>query len=130
MTQALVARGYLNGAADKRFDVTVAGADWFARLGLDTASIKPGRGGIARQCLDWTEREHHVAGPLGTRLLGLLCEQGWLIRSKASRAVQVTPKGAALLREMLGIDATSVMRASISDDGGCAPIAADRACAS
>lgn len=130
MTQALVARGYLHDAADKRFEVTAAGADWFARLGLDTASIKPGRGGIARQCLDWTEREHHVAGPLGTRLLGLLCEQGWFIRSKASRAVQVTPKGAALLREMLGIDAVSVMRASVSDDRGDAPIAAGRACAS
>ncbi|PMS15033.1 transcriptional regulator [Trinickia dabaoshanensis] len=130
VTQALVTRDYLRSEADKRFEVTTAGADWFTRLGLDLASMKPGRRGIARQCLDWTEREHHVAGPLGTRLLGALCEHGWLIRSNASRAVQVTPKGAALLRETLGIDAAALMRAAAAghrDDTGSA---AECACAS
>ncbi|MGN6233350.1 MAG: ArsR/SmtB family transcription factor [Trinickia sp.] len=130
VTQALVRRGYLIGADDKRFDVMPAGAAWLARMGLDLASIKPGRRGIARQCLDWTEREHHLAGPLGARLLDLLCESGWLMRSKSSRAVQVTPKGAASLREELGIDAVSVMRATGDEPRNDAGIAADEARAS
>lgn len=125
VTQALVRRGYLIGGDDKRFDVTPAGAAWLARMGLDLASIKPGRRGIARQCLDWTEREHHLAGPLGARLLDLLYENGWLMRSKSSRAVQVTPKGAASLREELGIDAISVMRATGDEHGDGAQAEAD-----
>ena len=115
VTQALVARGCLIEGDDKRFEVTAEGAAWFARLGLELASIKPGRHGIARQCLDWTEREHHVAGPLGTRLMAALCERGWLVRSKSSRAVQVTPLGAAAFRETLGVDIAMVMRASAAE---------------
>lgn len=111
VASALVARGHLVESADKRYDVTAAGADWFARIGLDTATIKPGRHGVAKQCLDWTEREHHVAGPLGARFMTALCEQGWLMRSKTSRAVQVTPKGVASFREWLGVDVADVMRA-------------------
>lgn len=111
VTQALVERGYLVEAEGKRFEVTAAGTAWFAKMGLDIASVKPGRNGIARQCLDWTEREHHVAGPLGARFMTALCEQGWLMRSKASRAVQVTPKGSASFREALGVDVVHVMRA-------------------
>ncbi len=112
VTQTLVARGWLAKAADKQYEVTPEGAAWFAQLGLDIASIKPGRHGIARQCLDWTEREHHLAGPLGTRLMAALCERGWLVRAKSSRAVQVTPQGAASFRETLGIDIATVMRES------------------
>ena len=51
----------------------------------------------AQQCLDWTERTHHLAGPLGVHLLNALCEADWLRRSKNSRAVLVTPKGWAQL---------------------------------
>jgi DNA-binding transcriptional ArsR family regulator len=127
ITQALVARGYLIGAEDKRYEVTSAGSDWLARMGLDLASIKPARRGIARQCLDWTEREHHLAGPLGARLLDLFCELGWLMRSKSSRAVQVTPKGAASLRAELSIDAVSVLHAASGEARNDARAAANEA---
>jgi DNA-binding transcriptional ArsR family regulator len=109
VAHALAARGYLAAAADKQWEITAEGAAWFARLGVDTASIKPGRRGVARQCLDWTEREHHLAGPLGTRMMTALCEHGWVRRSASSRAVQVTPQGAAAFRETLGIDIATLM---------------------
>ena len=32
-------------------------------------ALHAGRDGVARQCLDWTERRPHLAGPLGTALL-------------------------------------------------------------
>lgn len=104
VTQALEARGYLVAAADKQFNVTPTGIAWFNSMGLDTATIKPTRWGLARQCLDWTERQHHMAGPLGVRFMALLCAKGWLRRHKGSRAVQVTPQGWAGLKEQLGID--------------------------
>ncbi|WP_206950815.1 ArsR/SmtB family transcription factor [Trinickia acidisoli] len=134
VTRALVTLGYLVDAGDKRYEVTTAGAEWFARMGFEVASIKPGRRGIARQCLDWTEREHHVAGPLGARLMTALCERGWLMRSKSSRAVQVTPQGAAWLREALGVDAASILREATVvhpyETQADADAARDRACAS
>jgi hypothetical protein len=77
-------------------------------MGLDVAALKPTRRGLARQCLDWTERRHHLAGPLGVAFMTQLCAKGWLRRLKNSRAVQVTPKGWAGLKEQLGVDERAV----------------------
>ncbi|SFM58658.1 ArsR/SmtB family transcription factor [Methylobacterium pseudosasicola] len=104
VTGALQARGYLVPAAGKRFDVPPAGAAWFAGLGLEVDRLRPGRHGLARQCLDWTEREHQLAGPLGVQLMSLLCAKGWLRRSETTRAVQVTPTGWTGLKKELGLD--------------------------
>lgn len=104
LTQGLQARGLIEAAPDKQFLITAAGDAWFAELGLDTRQLKTSRRGQAWQCLDWTEREHHLAGPLGVQLLSVLCAKGWLRRVKASRVVQVTPEGWLGLKA-LGIDA-------------------------
>jgi hypothetical protein len=93
VTEAVRARGFIMPAADKRFTVTPAGFAWFAGIGLDVAAVKPTRRGLARQCLDWTERTHHLAGPLGVQFMTTLCANGWLRRAKESRAVETTPKG-------------------------------------
>jgi hypothetical protein len=42
----------------------------------NVAALKPARRGLARRCLDWTERAHHLARPLGVHLLGTLCAAG------------------------------------------------------
>ncbi|SDR36539.1 transcriptional regulator, ArsR family [Paraburkholderia fungorum] len=111
ITLGLIERGFLMPASDKTFDVTQAGSAWFAGMGLDVDALRPGRHGIARQCLDWTERRHHLAGPLGVGLLDLLCSKGWLRRAKASREVQITPDGWTGLREQLGLTPESIERA-------------------
>jgi predicted transcriptional regulator len=108
VTQALQDRAFIVAAADKQFGVTQAGMEWFSAMGLDVAALKPTRRGLARQCLDWTERRHHLAGPLGVELMSRLCVIGWVRRSKSSRAVQVTPKGWAGLKEQLGVDERAV----------------------
>jgi DNA-binding transcriptional ArsR family regulator len=108
VTQALQDRGFISAAADKQFEVTHDGMGWFSAMGLDVAALKPTRRGLARQCLDWTERRHHLAGPLGVELMSRLCAIGWVRRSKSSRAVQVTPKGWAGLKEQLGVDERAV----------------------
>ena len=103
VTQGLQARGFILPAPDKQFAITAAGGAWFARMGIDMAALKPTPQGLARQCLDCTERTHHLAGPLGVQLLAALCDAGWLRRSRESRAVQMTPKGIAGLKQQLGI---------------------------
>lgn len=106
--QALQIRGYLIATADNQFDVTPEGLAWFSQMGMNVHMLKPTRRGLARQCLDWTERQHHLAGPLGVQLMALLCKKGWLRRLKGSRAVQVTPPGWTGLKEQLGIDPSTL----------------------
>jgi len=89
----------------KRVDVTEAGVAWFdVVFGIDLTKLRPGRYGLACKCLDWTERRHHLAGPLGARLFQRCCDLGWLTRSPQSRAVRLTRKGRDGLRAQLGID--------------------------
>lgn len=104
VTQALVSRGALVETEDKQFDVTPHGHQWFAGIGLDVSAVRPTRRGLARQCLDWTERQHHLAGPLGVQFMAVMCGHGWLRREKSSRAVQITPSGWDALKEHLGIE--------------------------
>jgi DNA-binding transcriptional ArsR family regulator len=104
ITRALQDRGFIVERPEKRFDVLPAGVAWFGSLGLDVTSLKPAKGGVARQCLDWTERTYHLAGPLGAEVLRILCARGWLRRSKTSRAVQITPIGRMEIKFHLGVD--------------------------
>ncbi|OEC94678.1 helix-turn-helix transcriptional regulator [Rhizobium sp. YK2] len=103
LTHGLVEEGFLVAAEKKRFELTPDGAKWFDRMGMNTASIRPTRHGLARQCLDWTEREHHLAGPLGVHLTNFLFAKGCIRRAPSSRAVDVTPKGWKVLKEHFGI---------------------------
>ncbi|WP_097461351.1 ArsR/SmtB family transcription factor [Mangrovitalea sediminis] len=103
VTRALVEKGYILPAQDKRFEITTLGAEWFGDLGLDICALNPSRRGLARQCLDWTERDHHLAGPIGVQLLTVFCDNGWLRRSKNSRIIHVTPPGWAALARHLDV---------------------------
>ena len=103
---ALEKRGLIASAGQgKRVNVTRAGAAWFEVVfKIDVRELRPGRHGLACRCLDWTERRHHLAGPLGTRMFQRCCDLGWLSRTRQSRAVALTRKGRSKLREHLGID--------------------------
>ncbi len=108
VTHGLQERGFIVEAADKQFAVPGAGIEWFETIGLDMDTLKPTRRGLARQCLDWTERTHHLAGPLGVGFMAVMCAKGWLRRAKDSRAVRVTPEGWAELKRHLGVEAESI----------------------
>jgi DNA-binding transcriptional ArsR family regulator len=89
----------------KSVEVTRAGAAWLeAVFTIDVRELKPGRHGLACRCLDWTERRHHLAGPLGARLFQRCCDLGWLKRTPQSRAVRITQRGRNSLQVHLGID--------------------------
>lgn len=108
VADALVARDLLTPADDKLYDVPDAGRAWFDELGIEVAALSSPRG-VARRCLDWTERRHHLAGPLGVKLLAAMSQRGWLVLEVKGRAVRLTAEGAAALRDLLGV--------SLDDDG-------------
>jgi DNA-binding transcriptional ArsR family regulator len=108
ITKAMLSHGYLAHGDGKAYIVPPGGVEWFGHLGLDVDRMTPGRHGIAGQCLDWTEREHHLAGPLGTQFLARACDLEWFQRPPCTRAVDITPKGWQALKAHLGIEKPSI----------------------
>ena len=104
INDALQKRGILIPRRDKQYRVTDEGRLWFAKLGIDIAGVECNRSNLARQCLDWTERRHHLAGALGAELLQRFFEMKWVARVDRTRAVRVTTKGQEQLRKLLGIE--------------------------
>jgi DNA-binding transcriptional ArsR family regulator len=61
-----------------------------AALGIDLGELEGQRRPVVRGCLDWSERELHVAGGLGAALASRLFELGWIRRRVGNRSVEVT----------------------------------------
>jgi DNA-binding transcriptional ArsR family regulator len=102
ITRALLDRGALRSAGG-HFDVTPAGVRLLGELGVDLAAARARRRAFAPACLDWSERVPHVAGALGAALLDLLFDRGWIERTPASRAVEVTLAGRRGISRTFGI---------------------------
>lgn len=58
-------------------------------LGIDLADLEARRRPVVRGCLDWSERELHVAGGLGAALANRIFELGWIRRREGNRSVEV-----------------------------------------
>ena len=91
---------------DETAQVTERAAAALARLGLSVDALQGGSGKrpVCRPCLDWGERRMHLAGQLGALLCTHCLDQGWLLRKRDSRALEVTPRGATALRNWLGTE--------------------------
>lgn len=93
------------GANESDYDVTRAGAEGLARLGVDVDAARSQRRRFACACLDWSERRPHLAGALGAALLARALERGWVARDLDSRALALTRSGKRALRERFGVAA-------------------------
>jgi DNA-binding transcriptional ArsR family regulator len=75
-----------------------------AELGIDAAPLEDLRRPVVRGCLDWSERELHVAGALGAALAERFFELGWIKRRAGNRSVEVTAQGRVGFSDALGIE--------------------------
>lgn len=100
-------KGYILVREDDPTQLLVSkdGERWFSSIGLDITNLKPGTRGLAHRCLDWTERRHHLAGPVASALLSRFLELDWLRRVDETRAVKLTDKGMTAMRDHLGLGA-------------------------
>lgn len=105
VVDALLAQGYLLAptALPKVFEVTDEGRRWFAEFGIALDAHRPSRRPLARRCLDWTERRHHLAGFLGERMLLRLQARRWLQANPSDRVLRLTQAGQRGLRDSLGL---------------------------
>ena len=81
--------------------LTPYGAEWFANLGVDAAAAARERRTLCRPCVDWSERRQHLAGALGSALLGRVCHLGWAKRETGSRVIRFTPRGQRAFLELV-----------------------------
>lgn len=102
VTEALIARRLIVPAAGQ-YEVTEDGHAWFAALGVDVAALEVGRRRLARPCLDWSERRHHLAGALGAAFTDQLLQRAWLARIPGGRAARLTRTGEQELSARLGV---------------------------
>ena len=78
----------------------VRAAEELAALGIDLEPLSGQRRPLVRGCLDWSERELHVAGSLGAALTARLFELGCIVRRDGRRSVAVTERGGELFAEL------------------------------
>ena len=100
LADALVAERWLEDDG-RAYRVTPLGARSLRALGIEANGRRAQV--AARRCLDWTERRHHVAGPVGTALAELALGRGWVRRMRGTRAVLVTPAGRQQLKRIFNI---------------------------
>jgi DNA-binding transcriptional ArsR family regulator len=88
------------GAIEPGFSLGSSASSWFARLGVEVASLPYGRRPLLRVCTDWTEQREHLAGTLGAAICASMLTAGWVVRRPSSRALLVTPLGEGRLRPL------------------------------
>ncbi|MFC4223424.1 ArsR/SmtB family transcription factor [Lysinibacter cavernae] len=85
-----VARGWVDYSGD---GVSLRNLTQLAdELGL-TIKLSEGRRQDVRLCMDWTEREPHLAGKLGAAVLAAMLNANWLQRRREDRSLRVTSVG-------------------------------------
>lgn len=94
LTDKLLALGYITESG-KDFVLHETGKQKLKQFGVDVEGNPKSRRSFARQCLDWSERRHHLAGSLGAALTNRLFELGWIERRPDNRSVIVTDAGIA-----------------------------------
>lgn len=88
----MCAAGWLS-EEDGALKLTASGELGLLALGIDLQQVGRQRRQRLCACPDWSERKPHLGGALGAALLSLCEGEGWLRRSKESRALQVSPQG-------------------------------------
>jgi len=107
--EALVGQGFLVVTADG-LDLSPRGRRQFIAEGIDVCALKRNNRPLCRSCLDWSERRHHLAGPLGAAILGLILDRGWASRDRNGRAILFSGEGERRFADFLGKDSGRLPR--------------------
>jgi DNA-binding transcriptional ArsR family regulator len=98
---ALERDGLLVSSGERDFELTQRGEEFLAKWRIDAAELRRSHRSFARRCLDWTERQDHLAGALGAAICHRFLELRWITRDKHSRAVHLSLAGRQQLTRLL-----------------------------
>ena len=96
-----VARGH-------EYDLTEAGRNACAALGIDVDATRALRRRFAFACVDWSERRPHLGGALGAALLKTALKHKWVVPDLDSRALSVTSSGRREMTMRFGLNGAAV----------------------
>lgn len=97
--EALLARGWVTATPDGRYELSDAGHEALAEL-MPEGFAAAGR--PLYDCVDWSERRDHFAGPLAVVWLEAMVEKGWLRRVPGSREMRLAPDRPSLVEALMG----------------------------
>jgi DNA-binding transcriptional ArsR family regulator len=87
--------------------LTLSGSAFLTRHGIELATAPEQRRTralpLCRLCLDWSERRPHLSGRLGAELCRHSLALGWVRKRPASRALEVTPEGKRIFRDVFRV---------------------------
>ena len=102
LADAMTARDFVV-LGDEAGEVTPAGEEFLAKLGVDLSGARAKRRVFCRPCLDWTERRPHIGGAVGAALARRCLELKWVERVRDHRALAVTPAGRRGFQEFFAL---------------------------
>lgn len=80
------------------------GRSRFLAEGIDIHGLESKGPVQCRACMDWSERRHHLAGPLGAALLAHVFGQGWARRDAGGRAVRFSHDGLRAFEQFTALE--------------------------
>lgn len=82
--------------------LTNKGLDFFNKNGINTDELKKQKRCFCRMCMDWSERDHHIAGSIGKGIADFLLNNKWIEAHGKTRGIRLTPLGEKSLSETWG----------------------------
>ncbi len=103
ITNALLNKKFIQ-LCNEKFVLTSQGDDFFKKININCQDLIKLNRQFTKPCLDWTEREYHLAGSLGSSFLDYLLNNRLLMHSKnKSRVIFLTEQGRQWLKQQLEI---------------------------
>jgi len=99
ITQSLIQHGALC-VEENGFGIR-EGHNLWSRFEVSIAAVRKSRRKLAPECIDWSERQPHIAGALGAAIATSLERKGCIERSVDDRSVVVTEIGHRFLCDVL-----------------------------
>lgn len=99
---SLVKQAFLLSRNDE-LSLSPTGAVFISEFGIDLNALKAGRSVLCRECLDWSERQSHLAGSLGRAFLSRFEELKWAKRVEGSRVIKFTRKGSESFNSVFAV---------------------------
>jgi DNA-binding transcriptional ArsR family regulator len=98
----------VRGSDGTDYDLSPAGVQGLAPLGIDPAALRALRRRFAYACIDWSERRPHIGGALGAALLTCALKRNWLVKDLDSRALRVTRVGQREFHSRFGLRGSAI----------------------
>jgi DNA-binding transcriptional ArsR family regulator len=78
---------------DDVVELTDKGRRFIIRRGIDIEAIERKKRPICRTCIDWSERQHHLGGAIGSAVLAHVLDRQWATRKAQFRTISFSASG-------------------------------------